>query len=223
MDQDQDLDQDQDQDLDQDEDEDEDEDEEGDEDEDEDEDEDDNTLEAQALADEDDMGAMAEDNEGPPSSDDDPPEEDEEESPVQLKDMRDTSKFINMLMKATIDNDFVDEETKHLLRNPHRTVVDLDKDPNMIFAIEGFSLVSSREAYETFRTCAKKRDPKLDLPSHYMVKTTIERLTGMRSRASFFVSTDLYSRGYLNQRRYVHQIMYGIYWTIRIPGQLPLL
>lgn len=86
--------------------------------------------------------------------------------------------FIGLLQNATIDNDFIDDELKYQLRNPPRDVIDLSNDQDLVFSLETFIAISSRQSYERIRSAYGKRHPESNFSSFDRLKTKIRNLTG---------------------------------------------
>lgn len=93
-----------------------------------------------------------------------------------------TVPFINLLEKATIDNDYVDDDLKHRLRNPLHGTSNIESRPDILAALKIFIAVSaSRDMYEDIRSALSVHPSNTQLPSFYCLKKLIQDETGVTS------------------------------------------
>ena len=113
----------------------------------------------------------------PPGLDDAP--DDVDDSDVTLDDLRLSIAFIDALKGATLDNDGLQPDILHQLRDPIQAPFQLD-DPDLRLAIDLF-LEHSTQSYTKTRDSILRRYPESNLLSHDQISRKVARLTGVDS------------------------------------------
>ncbi|KAG6819020.1 hypothetical protein H0H93_016276 [Arthromyces matolae] len=105
---------------------------------------------------------------------------DEDSTPTaHIESLRITQEYINLIKKATLDEDKLDSDTLHRLRNPIEGPVDLN-DPDDKLSIEIFAASNASEGtYNQLRDAIRRRYPDNTMLTFHNVKKLIADLTGI--------------------------------------------
>ncbi|KAF8058210.1 hypothetical protein FPV67DRAFT_1428814, partial [Lyophyllum atratum] len=110
----------------------------------------------------------------------DDPEDSAEPLPeAHLESLRMTQEFIRLINEATLDNDKLDEETLHRLRNPIPGPVDVT-NPDDKLSLEIFTATEATEStYTRCREAVLRRYPDSEMLTFHNVKRLVADVSGI--------------------------------------------